>query len=150
MSFVERQIDLGGQGKIIKEINEIRDSLEKKSSEIEELTSRLNKLERKVGYGRDKIEEKPVSKRREDKESGPNIVGVMLLDNDEDDIFYNLLLMFSETKGQIIKVEEEKLLELCDKVEDMDIGEILSLDGYGVGEGIMCEKDQDGDWVMQS
>ena len=143
MSFVERQIDLGGKSRIVKELREIRGLLQKRKQEIDDLQSRIQKLEKKL-----KVEGQNLEEKTEDLKGDQLFIGLKLLDREEDDDLYNLLLMTDENNGRIYKMTYEKLDILCKKISSMKIGQHLHFNDYEE-EGVWCERDEDGDWVMK-
>jgi len=140
MSFVERQIDLKGRQKVIKEINELKELLEERGKEIESLKKRIEKLENKCGLGKD------FKERGNGEEEGKIVREMVLLEGDGDDLC-NLLLVHGENEGEIVKMTEENLIKLCRNILDLDDGERLLVDNYEE-RGIRCERDEDGDWVV--
>jgi len=140
MSFVERQIDLKGRQKVIKEINELKELLDEKGKEIDSLKKRIERLESKCGVGME------LNERGNDEERGKIVREMVLLESDGDEL-YNLLLVQGENEGEIVKMTEDNLIRLCRNILDLDEGERLLVDNYEE-RGIRCERDGDGDWVV--
>jgi hypothetical protein len=152
MSFVERQIDFGSKSRILKEIKELKDEILRKGVEMDELRLRVERLERRCEGGSiEKIKIKGEKRRVDiDNIEDDNMVAdkIMLIDNDEGCDVWNLLLIFDENSGKIFKMTTEQLERFCLRIMEMEMGEYLEFTDWEE-DGLMCERDEDGDWVMR-
>jgi len=139
MSFVERQVDLGGKSRLIKELKDLRVLLEERSRELEGIKKRVEKLEGKVGLREE-------SERDGEREDISDIRDMVLLENEDDDL-YNLMFVYEDDRGEILKISRDDLVDLCRRIVELGEGDEITVSKYEQ-RGIWCERDEDGDWVM--